>query len=209
MDSMKNKNTAPAYSHLRFIIHWIAGTTGAWILGCLIAFFVIIGIFLLMTGEVISEDFGTSIIIYGLLLPAGIMMGYTQQHVLEVYFDTYIKSWWWVTGLSWAVGVSLGMILFGSVKSLFFTTLFLSIISTVPAFMQSRLLRPHLSQTNIYILGGAVSGLIWGAVLREDLMASFIFAPIISSVISAIILIWLKSSTTGNLSTRKEKPKAK
>jgi len=196
-----------------FILHWMVGTLASWIFGMILLFTLAIGIFLLIEGQAVSEDVGRSIIIYVLILPAGAMMGGTQQSVLKTYLGLTVKHWWWVTALSWSVGLFLAvnignilntLLLTETTAPVWFTGIWIALMLTVPTGAQAWLLRRHLTGTWVYALAGIITGLICGAIMRDDSSNFWLFAPVIASGLSALTLMWLTSPTAGHIRIKRE-----
>lgn len=207
-DTPVKKKQRQTKSRDGFVMHWMVGSTVSWIVGLIVLFILMIGIFLLIEGQALSEDLGTSIIIYVLILPAGAMMGMTQQSVLKTYLGLHVRNWWWVSALSWSLGlflaVGIGTILrdmvFNDGTGLEILTVFwITLVMVVPASTQAWLLRLHVPQTWVYALSGAISGLICGTVLRDNPSQFWIITPIVASGLSALVLMWLTSPTTARM----------
>ncbi len=215
---MNTKKNRQPFLRRGFVISWMIGTTMTWIVGMILAFILMVGVFIMMAGgeDVLSETTGMSIILYVLILPAGVMMGLSQQSTLKEHLGLNVSHWWWVTALSWSIGLFLAVNIVTTLEAMlfpnldapqWFTIIWITIVTAVPAYAQSWLLSKHLSQTWVYALAGIVAGLICGAVLRDQTMSFWVFAPIIFGGLSATVLMWLTSPTTGKMSvTDKVKP---
>jgi|GEM_PF-3565601 len=215
IDNTSSKHKDRSEDRDKFVASWLVASVGTWIVGMILAFILMVGVFLLMEGDAISDQIGTSIIIYVLILPVGAMMGITQQTALKEHLGIHVRHWWWVTALGWSIGLFLAVnvvtllrdAVFAGAMPDVFTVLWIAIVMIVPAGGQAWLLRQHLSQVWVYVLAGVVAGLVCGAILRDEPSMFWIVTPIVSSGLSALVLMWLTSPTTARLSLADDKKK--
>lgn len=214
MTDKKKKSSYTTDSRTQFVLAWIGGTWVAWFVGLFLTFVLMIAIFLLMTGEAVSDPLGMGVILYILILPATALVGKMQQDALKDHLNIYVPHWWWLTALMWSLGIFLAVnisnTLFAGVemRPLWGSAVFFTIVLGVPGSVQALLLYRHLSQTWLYAFASLISGVIWGVLSQENNGQFWTVAPAVSAVISAIVLLWLTSPVTARLTTRKEKSKS-
>lgn len=190
---------------------WIGGTWLAWIAGEALRMILLIPLILIM--EVNPNEltlFTTILFVFPQLIIPSVFLGLVQQEALNNYFGLNIKQWWWVTALMWVLGwiavSGLTNILNIVSANLVHTALLTSLLIGLPGIAQAFLLRSHLAQTWLYGFASVISGVILGALANQDFSQVWLFAPALSAVISAIVLLWLTSQVTGEL-TQKYKSK--
>lgn len=213
MTEKKKKHTIqPNTSRTKFIFVWIGGTLIGWFVGMTFALFLVMFISLMLTGKPYPEA-SRSILVYLIFMPASGCIGYYQQLALRDHLNIHIRSWWWLTALMWSVGVYIALNLrdfYGgsmATRAMWETSTFYGIVLGVPGIVQTALLRQHVSQAWLYGFSTVIGGIIWGALLNQDSGELWFFAPAISAVVTAIVLLWLTSATTARLSIAKDKTK--
>lgn len=200
---MTDKKKKAPNSRNRFLATWIFGIWLAWFAGLAISGAIMVSVVMLITGGQAIDDPRLTVIIFLLiLLPVGTAIGKIQQNALKNHFGIYIPKWWWMTALSWAVGFDLGVFLVDArfagdvIMPLWVSISFFIILLGLPGIVQAWLLKNHLPSTWIYGLAMIVGAIICGTVLQREMGYFWAIAPTVSSVITAIVLLWLTSPAT-------------
>ncbi len=183
----KKRKPRPRLNSLLLWASWIAWSTIAWVI----------------VGSVVASDgFGALspdaqvLVVFG---SAGLLLSPGQAFLLRRWFGKTAVGWIPVSIIVWLLSSSVIFAFFRDwLQTTQGTQLVLGLIFTIPAFVQSLLLRRHVGQSLLWTLTGAVSGILFtlpllalGGLLGSTPEIALGAGGALVGIVQALVLRWM------------------